>query len=197
VSPANFKDAVSPGSFKDDLVAEIPNLRAFAVSLCGSVTLADDLVQEALLRAWSNSDKFQLGTSLRAWLFTILRNIYYSQYRKRSREVQDSNGVYARGIAVEGDQESHLDLADFRKALAKLPPQQREVLMMVGASGLSYEEAAAVCGVEIGTIKSRLSRARTRLSSLLGLGERGDGGSERAPFAASGPSGAADPTGCE
>jgi RNA polymerase sigma-70 factor, ECF subfamily len=186
---------MSPGSFKDDLVAEIPGLRAFAVSLCGSVTMADDLVQEALLRAWSNSDKFQPGTSLRAWLFTILRNIYYSQYRKRSREVQDSDGVYSRGIAVEGDQESHLDLVDFRRALAKLPAEQREVLTMVGASGLSYEEAAAICGVEIGTIKSRLSRARTRLSELLGLNdERRDNRSDRGLVAASGPLGADDPT---
>ena len=148
------------GSFKDDLVAEIPGLRAFATSLCGSVSVADDLVQEALLKAWSNASKFQPGTSLRAWLFTILRNSYYSQYRRRVREVQDSDGVYARGIAVAGDQESHLDLADFRKALGALPPEQREVLTLVGASGLTYEEAAAICGVEVGTIKSRLSRAR-------------------------------------
>ena len=185
---------MSPGSFKDDLVAEIPGLRAFAVSLCGSVTMADDLVQEALLRAWSNSSKFQPGTSLRAWLFTILRNIYYSQYRKRSREVQDSDGVYSRGIAVEGDQESHLDLVDFRNALAKLPAEQREVLMMVGASGLSYEEAAAICGVEIGTIKSRLSRARTRLGQLLGLNERRESSSDRELVVAFGPLGANDPT---
>jgi RNA polymerase sigma-70 factor (ECF subfamily) len=171
-------------SFKDGLVGEIPSLRAFAVSLCGSVTMADDLVQDALLRAWSNSDKFQLGTSLRAWLFTILRNIYYSQYRKRAREVQDSDGAFARGIAVAGDQESHLDLADFRKALAKLPAEQREVLTMVGASGLSYEEAAEICGVEIGTIKSRLSRARSKLSELLGLDEREAGASGPASFAA-------------
>jgi len=162
---------VSQSSFKDDLVAEIPGLRAFATSLCGSVSVADDLVQDALLKAWSNSTKFQPGTSLRAWLFTILRNSYYSQYRRRVREVQDSDGVYARGLAVAGDQESHLDLADFRKALAKLPPEQREVLMLVGASGLTYEEAAEVCAVEVGTIKSRLSRARSKLSELLGLDE--------------------------
>ena len=163
----------SPSSvFKDDLVAEIPGLRAFATSLCGSVTVADDLVQDTLLKAWSNSTKFQPGTSLRAWLFTILRNSYYSQYRRRVREVQDSDGVYARGIAVAGDQESHLDLADFRKALSNLPPEQREVLTLVGASGLTYEEAAAICGVEVGTIKSRLSRARSRLTDLLGLDER-------------------------
>jgi RNA polymerase sigma-70 factor (ECF subfamily) len=188
---------MKPGNFRDGLVAEIPGLRAFAISLCGSVTTADDLVQEALLRAWSNSGKFQMGTSLRAWLFTILRNTYYSQYRKRSREVQDSDGVYSRGIAVEGDQESHLDLVDFRKALAKLPVEQREVLMMVGASGLSYEEAAAICDVEIGTIKSRLSRARTRLTELLGLNEGRESQSNHELVAAFGPPRAEDPTGRE
>src|SRR6516225_215144 len=162
---------MSDHSFKDELVAEIPGLRAFAVSLCGSISLADDLVQEALLRAWSKSDRFQPGTSLRAWLFTILRNIYYSNYRKRAREVQDSEGVYARRLTVPGDQESHLDLEDFRKAMATLPAEQREVLTLIGASGLSYEEAAAICEVEIGTIKSRLSRARAKLVELLGLDE--------------------------
>ena len=156
-------------NFKDELLAEIRNLRAFAISLSGSVSLADDLVQEALLRAWSNSEKFQPGTSLRAWLFTILRNIYYSNYRKRSREVQDSDGLYARRLTVPGDQESHLDLEDFRQAMTKLPAEQREVLTLIGASGLSYEEAAVVCQVGIGTIKSRLSRARAKLVELLEL----------------------------
>jgi RNA polymerase sigma-70 factor, ECF subfamily len=160
-----------PASFKDELVAEITNLRAFAISLSGSASHADDLVQETLLRAWSKSDKFQPGTSLRAWLFTILRNIYYSNYRKRAREVQDSDGAYARRLVVIGDQESHLDLEDFRKALTKLPAEQREVLILVGASGLSYEEAAKICNVEIGTIKSRLSRARSKLVELLALDE--------------------------
>ena len=160
-----------PASFKDELIAEITNLRAFAISLSGSASLADDLVQETLLRAWSKSDKFQPGTSLRAWLFTILRNIYYSNYRKRAREVQDSDGAYARRLVVMGDQESHLDLEDFRKALNKLPAEQREVLTLVGASGLSYEEAAQICDVEIGTIKSRLSRARSKLVELLALDE--------------------------
>ena len=160
-----------PASFKDELVAEITNLRAFAISLSGSASLADDLVQETLLRAWSKSDKFTPGTSLRAWLFTILRNIYYSNYRKRSREIQDTDGAYARRLVVTGDQESHLDLEDFRKALTKLPAEQREVLILVGASGLSYEEAAEICEVEIGTIKSRLSRARSRLVELLALDE--------------------------
>ena len=161
-------------SFKDELLAEIRNLRAFAISLSGSVTLADDLVQESLLRAWANSDKLQPGTSLRAWLFTILRNIYYSNYRKRAREVQDSDGFYARRLTVAGDQESHLDLEDFRPALTMLPVEQREVLTLIGASGLSYEEAAEVCEVGIGTIKSRLSRARAKLVNILGLEETSD-----------------------
>ncbi len=175
---------MTDGGFKDELVAEIRGLRAFAVSLCGSLTLADDLVQEALLRGWSNADKFQRGTSMRAWLFTILRNVYYSHYRKRAREVQDSDGVYSGAIAVAGDQESHLDLVDFRRALAKLPAEQREVLTMVGASGLSYEEAATICGVEVGTIKSRLSRARSKLGEQMGLNEPVSGATGRLARAA-------------
>ena len=174
------KETLMPtASFKDELVAEMGNLRAFAISLSGSASLADDLVQETLLRAWSKSDKFQPGTSLRAWLFTILRNIYYSNYRKRGREVQDSDGAYARRLIVSGDQESHLDLEDFRKALTKLPAEQREVLTLVGASGLSYEEAAEICDVEIGTIKSRLSRARSKLVELLALEVSAHRSSER------------------
>jgi RNA polymerase sigma-70 factor (ECF subfamily) len=168
-----------PASFKDDLVAEMASLRAFAVSLCGSASVADDLVQETLLRAWSKWDKFQPGTSLRAWLFTILRNIYYSNCRKSVREVQDSDGAYAQRMVVPGDQESHVDLEDFRKALARLPVEQREVLILVGASGVSYEEAAAICGVEIGTIKSRLSRARSQLVTMLGWSENAQAQLER------------------
>jgi RNA polymerase sigma-70 factor (ECF subfamily) len=168
-----------PTSFKDDLVAEMANLRAFAVSLCGSAAVADDLVQETLLRAWSKWDKFQPGTSMRAWLFTILRNIYYSSRRRSVREVQDSDGAYAQQLAVSGDQESHVDLEDFRKALTRLSDEQREVLILVAAAGVSYEEAAAICGVEVGTIKSRLSRARTQLVALLGWDPRVEARAER------------------
>ena len=165
--------------FKNELLAEMPNLRAFAISLSGSVSVADDLVQETLLRAWSKSDKFQPGTSLRAWVFTILRNIYYSNYRKRVREVQDSDGAYARRVMVTAEQESHLDLEDFRKALALLPMEQREVVILVGANGLSYEQAAAICDVEVGTIKSRLSRARSKLVEILALDETAERRAER------------------
>jgi RNA polymerase sigma-70 factor, ECF subfamily len=159
-----------PPSFKDELLAEMSSLRAFAILLSGSVSLADDLVQETLLRAWSKWDKFRPGTNFRAWLFTILRNVFYSSYRKRAHEIQDTDGVYAqRFFVVSGSQESHLDLEDFRKALAWLPMEQREVLILVGANGLTYEQAATICAVEIGTIKSRLSRARSKLAEILGL----------------------------
>jgi RNA polymerase sigma-70 factor (ECF subfamily) len=155
--------------FGDNLIAEIKHLRAFAISLSGSVAASDDLVQETLLRAWSKSDQFRVGTNLRAWLLTILRNIFYSSFRKRAREVQDGDGVNARGLAISGGQEGHLDLQDFRRALTELPAKQREVLILVGASGHTYEEAAAICEVEIGTIKSRLNRARSKLIKLLAL----------------------------
>lgn len=170
--------------FRKKLITELPSLRAFAVSLCGSMSTADDLVQDTLLKAWSNSDKFETGTNLRAWLFTILRNTYFSLYRKRSREVQDSEGTYAQRLAVHGAQDGHVDLADFRKALAHLPEEQREALIMVGASGLSYEEAAEICGVALGTIKSRVNRARTRLAQLLGIEGVDDIGPDRRSAAA-------------
>jgi len=156
-------------TFRDALLKEIPNLRAFAASVSGSIHLADDLVQDTLVKAWANSDKFQEGTSMRAWLFTILRNTYYSLYRKRGREVQDTDGIYTDRLAMHGSQEGHMDLADFRRALARLPEDQREVLIMVGASGLSYEEAAEICGVAIGTIKSRVNRARVKLAEMLSI----------------------------
>ena len=156
-------------SFRELLVAEIPNLRAFGASLSGSMTMADDLVQDTLLKAWSHSGSFKEGTNIRAWLFTILRNTYYSMYRKRGREVQDTDGIYSSRVAIPADQDGALDLADLRTALGKLPEEQREVLIMVGATGLSYEEAADICGVAVGTVKSRVNRGRNRLAELLGI----------------------------
>jgi len=169
VAQFDMAGALPSDDFRDDLIAEIKHLRAFAISLSGSVSASDDLVQETLLRAWSKSDQFRDGTNLRAWLLTILRNTFYSSFRMRAREVQDGDGVYARRLTVSGDQEGHLDLQDFRRALAKLPAEQQEVLILVGASGHTYEEAAAICEVEIGTIRSRLSRARSKLIKLLTL----------------------------
>jgi RNA polymerase sigma-70 factor, ECF subfamily len=170
-------------SFRDRLIKEMPSLRAYAASLSGSIQTADDLLQDTLLKAWGNSDKFMEGTNLRAWLFSILRNTYYSLYRRKWREIQDTDGVHASKVAVQGNQESALDLADFRIALEKIPPEQREVLIMVGAVGLSYEEAAEICQVAVGTIKSRVNRARNRLAELMHITSPADLGPDRASVA--------------
>lgn len=179
-------------TFRELLVKEIPNLRAFAASLSGSVQLADDLVQDTMLKAWGNAASFTEGTNIRAWLFTILRNTYYSLYRRRGREVQDVDGAYSARVAVSGGQEGAIDLADFRIALAKLPEEQREVLIMVGATGLSYEETAEICGVAVGTIKSRVNRARSRLAELLGITSASEIGPGRASLAVIQASGSAN-----
>lgn len=176
-------DNRASNEFREKLISEIPNLRAFGMSLSGSLHQADDLVQDTLLKAWGHADSFTPGTNMRAWLFTILRNTYYSLYRRRGREVQDTEGVYASKVAVSGGQEGAIDLADFRIALAKLPEEQREVLIMVGATGLSYQEAADICGVAVGTIKSRVNRARTKLSELLGINGAEDIGPDRTVLA--------------
>lgn len=156
-------------SMRDDLVALVPNLRAFARSLTGDPVRADDLVQETIVRAWANLDKFETGTNLRAWLFTILRNHYYSELRKRRREVEDATGEMAGRLSTAPEQYAALDMRDLRVALGKLAAEQREALVLVGAAGLSYEEAAAICDCAVGTIKSRVNRARNRLVELMGL----------------------------
>lgn len=163
-------------TFKADLLAAIPSLRAFAVSLSQNADKADDLVQETLVKAWDKHESFQPGTNLKAWLFTILRNEFYSQMRKRGREVQDSEGVMTAKLAVHPSQHGQLDLKDFRMALEKLPEDQREAIILIGASGFSYEEAAEICGCAVGTIKSRVSRARTRLQEILQISGEADFG---------------------
>lgn len=159
---------------RDALLGAVPSLRAFGISLCGNVDRADDLVQDTLVRALSHIDSFEKGTNLNAWLFTILRNLFHSEYRKRRREVEDADGVYSAKLATQPDQHSRLDFSDFREALAQLPPDQREALLLVGASGFSYEEAADICGCAVGTIKSRVNRARVRLSALLSVDDGED-----------------------
>jgi RNA polymerase sigma-70 factor (ECF subfamily) len=164
-----LRERAASSQITADLLAVIPNLRAFAVSLCGNLDRADDLVQETLVKAWSNIGTFVEGTNLRAWLFTILRNIYYSEYRKRRREVADPDGTFAAKLATAPAQSGHMDLLDFRAALQQLPGDQREALILIGASGLSYEEAAGICGCAIGTMKSRVNRARSRLADMLSI----------------------------
>jgi RNA polymerase sigma-70 factor (ECF subfamily) len=166
---------ISP-SLRDTMLGAVPSLRAFAISLCGNVDRADDLVQETLLRALANINSFQPGTNMSAWLFTILRNLFRSEYRKRRREVEDSDGSYAETLKSQPEQTSRVEFEEFRTALAKLPSDQREALILVGASGFSYEEAAEICGCAVGTIKSRVNRARTRLGQLLSIESLNDFG---------------------
>jgi RNA polymerase sigma-70 factor (ECF subfamily) len=154
-------------SLRDDLLAALPSLRAFAISLTHDHHRADDLVQDTIMRAWRAIDRFERGTNLNAWLFTILRNLFHSEYRKKKREVDDPEGSYAAKLKVVPDQQAHLDYEDMRTALAKVPHDQREALILVAAEGMSYEEAAAITGVAVGTVKSRVNRARHRLALLL------------------------------
>ncbi|MFL9825317.1 sigma-70 family RNA polymerase sigma factor [Rhodoplanes sp. SY1] len=166
-------------SVREAMLAAVPSLRAFAISLSANVDRADDLVQETLLRAWANLDSFEPGTNMSAWLFTILRNLFRSEYRKRRREVPDSDGAYADSMKTQPEQASKVEFEEFREALGKLPPDQREALVLVGASGFSYEEAAEICGCAVGTIKSRVNRARTRLAELLAIESIEDLGPDR------------------
>jgi RNA polymerase sigma-70 factor, ECF subfamily len=161
--------AAVPAAFKAELIDLLPSLRAFARSLAHNPAQADDLVQDTLVKALANVERFEPGTNLRAWLFTILRNHYYSQLRKAKREVEDADGRLAARLSVRPEQDGSVDLEDFKVAFQQLQPDHREVLTLVGASGCSYEEAAEICGCAVGTIKSRVNRARRRLSELLGL----------------------------
>jgi RNA polymerase sigma-70 factor, ECF subfamily len=154
---------------RDGIVAAIPNLRAFAVSLSGNLDRADDLVQETLMRALANIRSFQPETNLSAWLFTILRNTFRSGCRKRWREVEDGDGYYAQSLKTLPEQDGHIEFEELRQALARLPDDQRESLILVGAAGIGYEEAAKICGCAVGTIKSRAHRARLRLAELLAV----------------------------
>ena len=173
---------VSP-ALRDDLLAAVPGLRAFALSLTGNVDIADDLVQETLVKAWTNFDTFQQGTNLRAWLFTILRNHFYSEMRKKKREVEDADGSLSAGLSVHPEQHGHMDMEDFKRALLELPSDQREALVLVGGSGFAYEEAAEICGVAVGTIKSRVSRARGKLAQVLDMNPPPELGSDASPEA--------------
>ncbi len=154
---------------REELVEHLPALRAFALSLTRNSAAADDLVQDALVKAWSNFDKFEQGTNMRAWLFTILRNTYYSLLRKRKREVEDPDGIMAGQLSEKPHHDGTLVMADFRAAFAKLSDEHREVLILVGAEGFSVEEVADMCGCAVGTIKSRTNRARKRLKELMQL----------------------------
>lgn len=151
------------------LLEHVPALRAFALALVRNRSDADDLVQETLVKAWSNLEKYTPGTNLRAWLFTIQRNTFFSARRKHKREVPDPEGIHAAKLAEKPAHDGRLAFSEFLVAFDKLSSEHREVLMLVGAEGFSCEEAAAMIGVAVGTIKSRASRARSQLAELMGL----------------------------
>jgi RNA polymerase sigma-70 factor (ECF subfamily) len=156
------------------MLAAVPRLRAFALSLCRSPDRADDLVQETLVRACENIGTFTPGSNMNAWLATILRNHFYSEHRRRRREVEDADGAQAATLMVVPDQVASLQHQELRAALARLPDEMREVVHLVFTSGLSYAEAAQICGCAVGTIKSRVHRARASLFKLLALESRAD-----------------------
>ena len=166
-------------SMRESILATLPRLRAFAISLSGKVDRADDLVQETLLRALTNINSFEPGTNLQAWLFTILHNQFRSEYRKRRREVEDVDGRFAESLTTAPEQQSRLEFQEFRQALTQLPADQREALILVGASGFSYEDAAQICDCAVGTIKSRVNRARARLTEILSIECADDFGPDR------------------
>jgi RNA polymerase sigma-70 factor (ECF subfamily) len=160
--------------WRDQVVALIPALRAFAWSISRNGSEADDLVQDTLIKAWSHRDKFETGTNLRAWLFTILRNTYYTAVVRRRREVRDEDDQHARSLTAAPTQEWGLALRALQAALDQLPVEHREALILVGAAGLSYEEAAQICGCALGTIKSRVNRARNRLLKVMEIENASD-----------------------
>jgi RNA polymerase sigma-70 factor (ECF subfamily) len=153
--------------FKEDLVASIPILRAFARALSGNRDRADDLVQETLAKAIAHREQYRPGTNLHAWLVTILRNQYYSEGRRRRREVADPDGAHAARLFELPRHDGVLAMQDFLAALQTLPDDQREALLLVGVSEFSYEDASAVLDAPVGTVKSRVSRARARLQALM------------------------------
>ena len=166
-------DRLDDASFKSELTLLIPHLRAFARSLCGDATMADDLAQDAMLKAWHARESFQAGTNMKAWAFTILRNIFYSEKRRSWRRAPLDPEVAEATLVSPANPGDGLDLLALRNALNMLPEDQREALILVGAGGLAYEEAAEVCGCAVGTIKSRVSRARKAVVDLLDNNQTG------------------------
>jgi RNA polymerase sigma-70 factor (ECF subfamily) len=163
-------DGTDDPAFKKELVALIPHLRAFARTLCGDATAADDLAQDAMLKAWDARASFQMGTNMKAWTFMILRNQFYSDKRRSWRQTQLDQEAAERTLVATDNPEAPVALDDLRLALRCLPNEQREALVLVGAGGFAYEEAAEICGCAIGTVKSRVSRARRALQAALNAG---------------------------
>lgn len=164
-------EGLSDSEFKALLAGVIPHLRAYGRSLSGNPDLADDLTQDTMVKAWASRDRFERGTSIKAWTFVILRNTFLSQMRRNKfRGDYDENAV-ERTLATPAAQEDSGEMADLQRALMELPQDQREALILVGAGGMSYEEAANICDCALGTMKSRVSRARTALEEIMRRGQ--------------------------
>lgn len=163
-----------PAEFRAQMIAIIPSLRAFARGLCGNREMADDLAQDAIMRAWAAQNSFTPGTNFKAWMYMILRNQFYTTVRKNSRMASWDPEAAERLLVQPPPQQHHVHMSDVEKALQKLPAQQREILMLVGAGGASYEEAAEITGCAIGTVKSRLARSRVALAALIDGPEEGE-----------------------
>ena len=175
-SPASDEDRDK--AFRLELERLIPHLRAFARTLCGDPTAADDLAQDAMLKAWDARASFEMGTNMKAWTFMILRNQFYSEKRRSWRQSQLDQEAAERTLVAVDDPEAPVALDELRQGLGMLPPEQREALILVGAGGFAYEEAAAICDCAVGTVKSRVSRARRALQGILESGAyRRDGSS--------------------
>ena len=169
--PKHERTAADKADFKRELTEVVPHLRAFARGLCGRPDMADDLVQETMLKAWAAQERFQPGTSMRAWTFVILRNAYLTDMRRNRFRGEYDENVAERLLTAPAGQEEPIHLSDMHRALLTLPPERREALLLVGAGGFSYEEAATICGCAVGTIKSRVGRARAALTSMLEDGD--------------------------
>lgn len=164
------EDSLSDRDFRRELEAAIPHLRAYGRSVARNANTADDLVQETLVRAWEARARFELGTNMRAWIFTICRNLFYSQMR-RARFKGDWNDHAADAILCTAPaQHGVMDLADLYRALDHIPSTQRDAILLIGAGGLAYEEAAAILDCATGTIKSRVSRGRAALAVVMAEG---------------------------
>ena len=164
------RPATATTAFKNELMAVVPHLRAFARGLCGRPDVADDLVQETLLKAWAAQERFEPGTSMRAWTFVILRNAYLTEMRRNRFRGDYDETVAERILVAPPGQEGPMHLSDLHRALLTLPAERREALLLIGAGGFSYEEAADICGCAVGTIKSRVGRARATLSAMIEQG---------------------------
>lgn len=180
-SQADPGDRLSDREFKTLLADVIPHLRAYGRSLSGNADLADDLTQDTMVKAWASRERFERGTSIKAWTFVILRNTFLSQMRRNKFRGDYDEQMVERTLATPAAQEDSSQITDLQRGLMELPEDQREALILVGAGGMSYEEAATICDCALGTMKSRVSRARKALEEIMESGQFAQSRSDTMP----------------